>query len=161
MGGEDKLERRRAAGILNARERIEYLTDAGSFIESGMFGASAIAVNDWQKTPADGKVAGYARIRGREVAVVSNDFTVMGASSSATNGRKIGHMKRTATARGMPIVFLGESSGARMPDTMGSRGMGSMLGNDPTQYQRMRETPWVAAVLGYCYGSSTWYTCLS
>ncbi|MEO7653545.1 MAG: carboxyl transferase domain-containing protein, partial [Bryobacteraceae bacterium] len=43
----------------------------------------------------------------------------------------------------------------------GSRGMGAMLGNDPTQYQRMRETPWAAAVLGYCYGSSTWYTCLS
>ena len=32
------------------------------------------------------------------VAVVSNDFTVMGASSSATNGRKIAHMKRVATS---------------------------------------------------------------
>ena len=32
--------------------------------------------------------------------------------------------------RGLPLVFLGESSGARMPDHMGSRGMGSLLGND-------------------------------
>src|SRR5690606_28187970 len=39
--------------------------------------------------------------------------------------------------------------------------MGTMLGNDPTQYLRNRETPWAAAVLGPCYGSSTWYTCCS
>jgi acetyl-CoA carboxylase carboxyltransferase component len=39
--------------------------------------------------------------------------------------------------------------------------MGLGLGNDPTQYQRMRETPWAAAVLGMCYGSSFLYTCCS
>ena len=158
MGGPDKLDRRRAGGVLNARERINHLLDDGSFIESGLFGTSSAVEADRDKTPADGKIAGYGRIDGREVAVVSNDFTVKGASSSATNGKKIGQMKRVATQRGLPMVFLGESSGARMPDTMGSRGMGIMLGNDPTQYRRMRETPWAAAVLGLCYGSSTWYT---
>jgi acetyl-CoA carboxylase carboxyltransferase component len=61
----------------------------------------------------------------------------------------------------MPLVFIGESSGARMPDTMGSRGMGSLLGNDGSQYQRTRETPWVSATLGYSYGSSSWYAALS
>ena len=35
MGGEAKIERRRNAGVLNARERIEYLLDRGTFIESG------------------------------------------------------------------------------------------------------------------------------
>jgi acetyl-CoA carboxylase carboxyltransferase component len=160
MGGPTKLQERRDAGMLNARERIEHLVDAGSFLESGLFATSVVeAAKD--RSPADGKVVGYAKIGGRDVAVVSNDFTVMGASSSATNGKKIGHMKRTATARGLPIVFLGESSGARMPDTMGARGMGSMLGSDPTQYMRTRETPWAGAVLGFCYGSSTWYTALS
>lgn len=158
MGGQKKLDMRKAQGVLNARERIDRLVDKGSFIESGLFATSAVSEADRSRTPADGKVVGYARIKGREVAVVSNDFTVMGASSSATNGKKIGQMKRVATQRGLPLVFLGESSGARMPDTMGSRGMGSMLGNDPTQYQRMRETPWAGAVLGFCYGSSTWYT---
>jgi len=93
--------------------------------------------------------------------VVSNDFTVMGASSGATNGRKIAHMKRVATQRGMPLVMLGESSGARMPDHMGSRGMGTLLGNDGTQYQRLREVPWVSATLGYSYGSSSWYAVMA
>jgi len=160
MGGAAKLESRRQLGILNARERVECLVDPGTFLESGLLGTSVFPAKADQ-TPADGKIAGYARIDGREVALVSNDFTVLGASSSATNGRKIAQMKRVATQRGLPLVFLGESSGARMPDTMGARGMGTMLGSDPTQYQRMRETPWASAVLGNCYGSSSWYTCCS
>jgi acetyl-CoA carboxylase carboxyltransferase component len=35
MGGPEKLAKRKAKGHLNARERIDYLIDAGSFIESG------------------------------------------------------------------------------------------------------------------------------
>ena len=116
---------------------------------------------DRERSPSDGKIAGFGKIDGREAAIVSNDFTVFGASSGATNGRKIGHMKRVATERGVPLVFLGESSGARMPDHMGSRGMGTLLGNDGTQYRRMREVPWVSATLGYSYGSSSWYAVLS
>lgn len=160
MGGEVKLAKRRAKGILDARGRIDHLLDPGTFHEIGLLSTSVMP-QDRDRTPADGKIAGYGRIEKREVGVVSNDFTVKGASSSATNGKKIGHIKRVATQRGIPIVFLGESSGARMPDTMGARGMGTMLGSDPTQYLRMRETPWAAAVLGDCYGSSTWYTCCS
>ena len=121
MGGPEKLARRAAAGQLNARERIERLFDAGTFIESGLFATSANPA-DRDKSPGDGKLAGFGKVNGREAAVVSNDFTVLGASSGATNGRKIAHMKRVATQRGMPLVFLGESSGARMPDTMGARG---------------------------------------
>ncbi|MBI3068558.1 MAG: methylmalonyl-CoA carboxyltransferase, partial [Betaproteobacteria bacterium] len=160
MGGPEKLAKRRAAGIMNARERIAYLLDSGTFVESGLPATSAYP-QDADKTPADGKIAGYGRIRGREAAVIANDFTIMGASSSATNMKKIGHMKRAAVSRGMPLVFLGESSGARLPDNMGARGMGSLLAQDPHQYLRQRESPWVSAALGLCYGSSTWYCCLA
>lgn len=160
MGGTDKLAKRKAVGVLNARERLACLFDAGSYIESGLFSTSANPA-DRSRSPCDGKIAGFGRIDGRLAAAVSNDFTVMGASSGATNGRKIAHMKRVATERGIPLVFLGESSGARMPDHMGSRGMGALLGNDGLQYRRMREVPWVAATLGMCYGSASWYAVLS
>jgi acetyl-CoA carboxylase carboxyltransferase component len=160
MGGPEKLARRAHEGLLNARQRIERLFDADTFIESGLFATSANPA-DRDKSPGDGKLAGFGKVNGREAAVVSNDFTVLGASSGATNGRKIAHMKRVATQRGMPLVFLGESSGARMPDHMGSRGMGALLGNDGLQYQRLRETPWVSATLGASYGSSSWYAVLS
>jgi len=160
MGGPDKLARRRAAGVLNARERLAYLFDNNTFIESGLFGTSVIP-EARDKSPGDGKITGYGKIHGREAACVANDFTVMGASSAATNMKKIGQMKRAAVSRGMPLVFLGESSGARLPDNMGARGMGSLLALDPHQYLRQRESPWVSAALGLCYGSSTWYCCLA
>src|SRR5471032_1756587 len=159
MGGAEKLAKRKAEGHLNARERIDYLIDPDSFIESGMF-AVAIRPEVRHKTPADGKVAGFARIAGREIALVSNDFTVLGASSSVINMKKIKHVKQVAAKRGLPLVLLGESSGARMPDRMGSAGR-AIIAQDPTEYQRLRETPWVSALLGACYGSSTWYSAMS
>ena len=159
MGGAEKLARRKAEGHLNARERIDYLIDPDSFMESGMF-AVAIRPEVRHKTPADGKVAGFARIGGREIALVSNDFTVLGASSSVINMKKIKHVKQVAAKRGLPLVLLGESSGARMPDRMGSAGR-AIIAQDPTEYQRLRETPWVSALLGACYGSSTWYSAMS
>ncbi len=159
MGGKQKLAERKAQGVLNARERIERLTDPGSFIETGRLARSHRA-EVRHKTPADGKVAGFAKIAGREVALVSNDFTVLGASSSVINMKKVRHVKQVACKRGMPLVFLGESSGARMPDRMGAPGR-AILAQDPTEYQRLRESPWVSALLGQCYGSSTWYAAMS
>lgn len=159
MGGPEKLAKRKAENRLNARERLAVLLDAGSWIESGLFSTSHRAeVKD--RTPADGKIAGFGKVDGRQVAVVSNDFTVMGASSSVVNGKKIRHMREVATKSGMPLVLLGESTGARMPDRMGAEGR-AILGQDPNEYRRMRESPWVSALLGACYGSSTWYACLS
>jgi len=159
MGGAEKLAQRKAQGVLNARERIDRLVDPGSFTESRRH-ARSIRPEVRHKTPADGKVAGYARIDGREVALVSNDFTVLGASSSVVNMKKIRHVKQAASRYGMPLVFLGESSGARMPDRMGASGR-AILAQDPTEYQRLRESPWVSALLGQCYGSSTWYAAMS
>ena len=158
-GGEDKYAKRKAKGVWNARERIAALLDPDTFIESGLFGSSGVYPEQADETQTDGKLAGYGRISGRDVAIVVNDFTVKGASTSYTNSRKVAHMKRTATERGMPLVVLGESTGARLPDAMGSRGMGLLLGNDNTQFRRTRETPMCAAAFGPSFGSSTWLMC--
>lgn len=159
MGGPEKLAARAQAGVLDARARLDALLDPDSFREAGLLATSARA-EDRDSTPADGKVCGFGRIDGRRVAVVSNDLTVKGASSSATNGKKIAWIKDKATSAGMPLVFLGESSGARIPDVMGAEAM-SQGGSDPQQYCRRREIPWVSAVLGPCFGSSSWYSCMS
>ncbi|MDH5535648.1 MAG: methylmalonyl-CoA carboxyltransferase [Betaproteobacteria bacterium] len=160
-GGEEKYAKRKAAGAWTARERIAALVDEGTFLESGLFGSSGVYPEQADETQTDGKLAGYGKIRGRDVCVVVNDFTVKGASTSATNSKKIGHMKRTATEKGMPLVLIGESTGARLPDAMGSRGMGLLLGNDNTQFRRMREIPMCAAAFGPSFGSSTWLMCQS
>jgi len=159
MGGDEKLARIKAAGRLNARERIGYLMDEGSFLESGLF-ATSMRPEDRDRTPADGKVAGFGKIRGRMTAVVSNDFTVKGASSSPVNSNKMEHVKNVAAKNGFPVVFLGESTGARMPDIMGAKGIIG-VNNNPRQYMRLRTNPWAAGVLGYCFGSATWYSAMA
>ena len=93
--------------------------------------------------------------------VVVNDFTTKGASTSATNSKKMGYVRKVCTEKGMPFVHIGESTGARLPDAMGSKGMGQLLGNDPSQFRRMRETPWIAAALDTSFGSSAWMCCCS
>lgn len=161
MGGPEKLQRRRERGDLNAEERLEALVDKGSFMEMGLLGASGVFEADAPVTPRDGKITGFGRIGGRDVGVVVNDFTTKGASTSATNSKKMGYIRKTCTERGIPFVHIGESTGARLPDAMGSKGMGALLGNDTTQFRRTRETPWVAAALNAAFGSSAWLCCIS
>ncbi|MNC92273.1 putative propionyl-CoA carboxylase beta chain 5 [compost metagenome] len=73
MGGPEKLAKRKSAGVLDARERLARLVDEGTFIESGLFSTSANPA-DRDRSPSDGKIAGFGRIDGREAAIVSNDF---------------------------------------------------------------------------------------
>ena len=159
MGGPEKLAKRKNDGFLNARERIDYLFDKDSFIEYGQLATSA-RPEMRHKSPADGKIGGFGTIDGRHAGTITNDFTVLGASSALINSKKIRHVKDIANRRGCPMVFLGESSGSRMPDRMGAMGR-TIVCQDPTEYRRLREAPWVSALLGASYGSSTWYACMS
>jgi len=154
MGGAVKLKARRDAGVMNARERIDALCDAGSFTEIGEF-AHSVRLEDAARTPADGIVTGFGKVEGRVVAVASFDLTVLGASSAQNNIRKLGFLKESASRAGVPCAFLIESAGARMPDIQGAAGMGriGLLNSN----NRDRDTPWVSAVLGPCYGMGTWY----
>jgi len=68
------------------------------------------------------------------------------------------HIKDTGAKRGLPIVFLNESTGVRMPDVMGE-GMG--LAVESTRFLRGREAPWVTAILGNAFGSAGWHACCS
>jgi acetyl-CoA carboxylase carboxyltransferase component len=158
MGGEAKLAARRAAGQLNARERVDLLMDAGTFSEIGLFATSA---NDAErdKTPADGKVTGTGDIDGRRAAVISYDFTVKGASSSSVSNKKMDHAKELASRSGMPLVFLTESTGSRMPDVMGGVGMGTP--NERDLFRRIRRNPWATAAFGYAFGSAAWHAVLA
>jgi acetyl-CoA carboxylase carboxyltransferase component len=160
MGGEKGLAYYKQNGWLNARERLDYALDKGTFLEVGIFSHSdqpAMA----NRSPCDGKICGFGKVDGRPVIAMACDLTVLGASSAGVNGKKVGYCKRMSCERGIPFFFMGEAGGSRMPDTMGSRGMVTQLGNDPIQYQRLRESPWVACMLGPCYGSPTWYTMMS
>ncbi|MEW6267622.1 MAG: carboxyl transferase domain-containing protein [Thermodesulfobacteriota bacterium] len=159
LGGPEKLEARKAAGKLNARERIQYFFDPDTFQELGLFGHSA-RPGLAESTPTDGKIVGYGLVQGRTVGVVANDLTILGASSSATNMKKMDYLRSVSVEKGLPLAFLAESTGARMPDAMGALGM-AQAGQNPAQYRRLREAPWLSVLLGPCYGSSSWYSAMS
>ena len=164
MGGSEKVKKQHDKGKFTARERIDRLLDPGSFLEVGMFNHSDVPGME-EKTPADSKIAGYGKVEGRQVVVVSNDFTVLAATSSRVAGRKEGELKVRAALRGHPVIYLGEAGGARMPDIMGSGGLASFGGGGFDSYlqimSRVRQTPMITAILGECYGMPTWMACLS
>jgi len=68
-GGTRYLPKLREQHKLTARERLDLLLDAGSFIEDGLY-ANVLA----DELPADGVVTGLGTIEGRQVAVMANSL---------------------------------------------------------------------------------------
>ena len=159
MGKPEALEKMKDEGLLNARERLDYILDKDTFVEIGQLALGAREEHR-HRTPADGKVGGFGKIDGRMVGIVSNDFATMGASSALNNLKKMKYIKDQGTKRGFPLLFVGSSSGSRMPDRMGAPGR-LIIAQDPAEYRRLRKSPWGVAQLGSCYGSSTWYACMA
>ncbi|MFN9780756.1 MAG: acyl-CoA carboxylase subunit beta [Alphaproteobacteria bacterium] len=157
MGAPKRLAERTAAGILNARERVARLLDAGSFIEAGLL-ATSIRPDMRDKSPADGVVSGFGRIDGRHVGVNAADFTTLGSSSAEIHGKKQHYVRETSRTNGMPLVNLMECAGGRIPDIMGAAGIGRA--GEGSRYTHPRTHPWAAAVLGLTYGGGA-FTCIN
>ena len=159
MGGADRVARLHARGELTAREHIELLLDPGSFDELGTFAFSARDV-DRDSTPGDGKIGGTGLVDGRPVSVFADDLTVRRGSSSATGGNKVHRIWDGAINDGRPIVCVGATGGARIPDMLGSDGFVSIT---PALYQssRRRRVPLVTVIIGHCYGSASFIAAIS
>ncbi len=153
MGSAKRLQEWAEAGILNVRQRLDYLFDEASFEESGLLALPARA-EDHGRAPADGSIDGFGRIDGRPVLVNAADFSAMGASSAEIAGLKTMKSQQTAVRNGIPLIMLNECSGARMPDVMGGTGIHKT--GEYFDMSRDRTVPQVAAVLGQSYGGGTW-----
>ncbi len=123
--GQAAVEKQHARGKHTARERIDLLVDAGSFVE---FDALAVhrstAFGMEKKKPlGDGLVSGYATVDGRPVAVYSQDFTVYGGSLSQVNGEKIVKVQEFALRNGCPVIGILDGGGARIQEGVASLAM--------------------------------------
>jgi acetyl-CoA carboxylase carboxyltransferase component len=136
MGGDDRLAKQRAGGRLDARARIAYLCDAGTFTEIGTLAGSAGA-------PADAFVAGFGMIDGRPAMVGAEDFTVMAGSIGGASNTKRHRIAELARADRIPLVMLLEGAGHRPTDT-GGRGPTDTL----MQVRCSGQVPIVAGVFG-------------
>ena len=125
----DAVGRRHAANGRTARENITDLVDQGSFVEYGRFVMAAQRqrrdVDDLiARTPADGLVAGIARINGdlfgpdrAAAAVLSYDYTVLAGTQGVFGHRKKDRLFELIERMRLPTVFFAEGGGGRPGDT--------------------------------------------
>ncbi len=114
MGGEKRVNRQHDLGKLTVRERIDRLIDPGTFLEYGQlatyFGRSP---EEEKYAAADGVVTGFAKIDGRPVCLLAEDFTVLGGSVGYTHFSKKLRMMELVAQDKVPIILLLDGAGAR------------------------------------------------
>ncbi|MCM2269013.1 MAG: acyl-CoA carboxylase subunit beta [Thermoanaerobaculia bacterium] len=155
-GGVERIERQHRDGKLTARERVELLLDAGSFVE-----IDALVTHrcrdfgmETQLIPGDGVVCGYGTIGSRLVYLFAQDFTVFGGSLSETNARKICKVMDLAVENGAPLIGLNDSGGARIQEGVASLGGYADIFLRNTLASGV--VPQISAILGPCAGGAVY-----
>jgi acetyl-CoA carboxylase carboxyltransferase component len=111
MGGPDRLVRNRRGGGVDARERIERLLDAGTFVELGTLAGD-------RTLAADAFIAGSGLVEGRSVLVGAEDFTVAAGSIGVSNGSKRARLAALAKQERVPLVMMLEGAGHRATNAL-------------------------------------------
>src|SRR5690606_19151571 len=89
MGGPESVAFHKSRGKLTVRERIDALSDSGSFRE----GFTIAGTPEWdgnklkKLTPAN-SVCGFVKIDGRRAMVLGGDFTIRGGAADAAMADK-------------------------------------------------------------------------
>ncbi len=158
MGGPDRVKRQHDAGRLTIRERIDAIADKESFREIG-----AIAgVGDYDEkgdlqelTPAN-CVFGRAKVDGRHVVIVGDDFTVRGGSADASIREKPMMAEEMAKTYRMPIIRVIEGSGGggsvKTIETKGRSNLPGQVG-ETRAYHLMTDALGHVPVVGLGLGS--------
>jgi propionyl-CoA carboxylase beta chain len=117
-GSEKAVARQHEQGKMLARERVEKLLDAGSFVELDRFVRHRnplFGMMD-RRPYGDAVVTGYGTIFGRKVFVFSQDFTIFGGSLSEAFAEKIVKVMDLAAKYGCPLIGINDSGGARIQE---------------------------------------------
>src|SRR3954447_16559843 len=123
----EAVERRHSTGGRTARENVADLVDPGSLVEYGRFAIAAQRGRRElqeliERTPADGLVAGTARVNGElfgdraACAVLSYDYTVLAGTQRALGHRKKDRLFELIERMRLPVIFFAEGGGGRPGD---------------------------------------------
>jgi acetyl-CoA carboxylase carboxyltransferase component len=161
MGGPERIARHHQSGRQTARERIEALIDPGSWREIGLHAQPEIRREGG--APADAIVTGLARVGGRRVGVVAIDATVLAGTTAPVNMRKQNRIAEWCGRKGMPLIFLSDNDGGRLPDLLGWRFSGVPF--DFTTFLQSPPgcpaIPRLTAVLGPSYGDAALHAAIA
>ena len=155
-GSARAVEKQHAKGKMTARERIEKLVDDGSFTELDEFARHRSTNFGMQENRpyGDGVVTGYGTVDGRQIAIFSQDFTVMGGSLGEVFGEKIVKIMDFALKSGIPLIGINDSGGARIQEGVVS------LGRYGEIFRRNARSsgviPQISLILGPCAGGAVY-----
>ena len=160
-GGADRIAKHHKSGKLTARERIELLMDAGSFIELDAFVKHRCTEFGMEKVeaPAEGVVTGYGTVDGRLIYVYAQDFTVVGGSLGEMHAAKICKVMELATKMGAPLIGINDSGGARIQE-----GVDALSGYGKIFYRNTVASgviPQISVIMGPCAGGAVYSPALT
>ena len=136
----------------SARQRIDSLLDANSFVEiGGQITARSTDFNMTAKeTPSDGVITGYGVIDGNLVYVYSQDASVLGGTIGEMHAKKIVRLYDIAMKTGAPVIGLVDCAGLRLQEaTDALNGFGEIY---MAQANASGVIPQITAVFGTCGG---------
>ncbi len=122
LSSPEMVEKQHQKGKLTARERLNLLLDAGSFVELDPFIESRFDILGMEKKkfPGDAVIAGFGKINGRQIYIYSQDFLKIGGTLGEMHGKKIIKIYRLAQKTGCPLIGLIDSGGARIQEGLSS-----------------------------------------
>jgi len=143
LGGPERVEKyMHSRGKLDARQRIERLFDAGSFVELG------VLVGAVEGVPGDAFVCGFGRVEGRPCLAGVEDFSTMAGSIGSGGSSQRYRIAELALQERVPLVMMLEGAGHRLTDTGGGRAPNDLL----AMADLSGHVPMVCLVLGASAG---------
>lgn len=137
---------------MSARQWIEALVDANSFVEiGGLVTKRNTDFNMQEKAvPADGVVTGYGVIDSELVYVYSQDVTALNGSIGEMHAKKIVRLYEMAMKAGAPVVGLIDCAGVRVQEAVDAlAGFGELY---LSKVKASGVIPQISAILGSCGG---------
>lgn len=154
-------EKVHAKNRMTARERLDYLLDEGSFVETGALARHrTTAFNMQDRRPVtDGIITGWGTIDGREVCVFSQDGTVFGGALGEVYGEKMVHIQELAITTGRPLIGLYEGAGARIQD--GAVSLDFIAQTFHNNVRASGVVPQISVIFGACAGGNAYSPALT
>lgn len=141
-------------GKLFVRDRLDLFFPEGLAFEDGLFANNLRAD---EGLAADGMVTGAARMEDRTVFVIANDYTVKAGSMAERGVEKFLRVQDRALRAQKPILYLIDSSGARITDQAGFfaniRGIGKYFYNHSLLSGKV---PQVSVLYGPCIAGAAY-----
>lgn len=137
---------------MSARERIESLVDANSFVEiGGLITKRNTDFNMQEKAvPADGVITGYGVVNSNLVYIYSQDVTALNGSVGEMHAKKIAGIYEMAIKAGAPVIGLIDCAGIRVQEAMDAlAGFGEIY---MAKVKASGVIPQIDAILGSCGG---------